>query len=389
MTYHVGEDFRHLLSGLRAICEMIEFLKPQPGDRLGHGIALALEPRVWGEQNGFQAVVPKLEWLDTLVWVHHLLGPGHDLVGELEFEDRIQRLSTELYGPASRQPGTRKRDWPEQDWSPLVLHDAWRLRQLDPDSLDLVILERTNRLCCLQTMPGGQYHRWRYIQSRVISEARDYVGSRLAFRLLALYWLDPGVRERGDEVVLIDMQDNREKWLELCHEVQERMIDRVQHHQLVVETNPTVNRFIGAMGELKEHHIFRMTLDQEKRLRRRVRVTVNTDNPAVFNTSLSHQYYLLGESLIDSGEPEAEVVEWLEWLRKNGEDYSFVRQLPRLEGERRSSAMKCIIETLEQWRGLVSLPSDPPREKLRRFWQRRSRRLPQPCAELLQEEHAD
>ena len=139
-----------------------------------------------------------------------------------------------------------------------------------------------------------------------------------------------------------------------------------------MEVNPTVNRFIGAMGRLEEHHIFRMTLDQQKRLSRRVRVTVNTDNPAVFNTSLSHQYYLLGESLIQRGEPEAEVVEWLEWLRKNGEDYSFVRQLPEIQGERGSTDMRCVIETLDRRSSRLSLPSDSHEDKLQRFWERRA-----------------
>lgn len=366
MTYHVGEDFRHLLSGMRAIFEMIEFLKPQPGDRLGHAIALALEPRVWAEQNGFQAVVPKLEWLDTLVWVHHFLGPGDDLVGELEVEDRIQRLSWDIYGPEKG-----RQDDLEHDWSPLGLYDAWRLRQLDPYSLDLKILRKEGRLQCLRPMPGEQYHRWAYIQSLVVEEARRYVGSRNAYHLLMKYWFDQEVREKGEQVMLVDMQSDRDRWLELCHNVEERMIEEVQRHQLVVEVNPTVNRFIGAMGRLEEHHVFRMTLDQEKRLSRRVRVTVNTDNPAVFNTSLSHQYYLLGESLIRRGEPEAEVVEWLEWLRKNGEDYSFVRQLPEMQGERRSTAMRCVIDNVAQQSAQFSLPSDSHQEKLKRFWERR------------------
>ncbi len=366
MTYHVGEDFRHLLSGMRAIFEMIEFLKPQPGDRLGHAIALALEPKVWAEQNGFQAVVPKLEWLDTLVWVHHFLGPGDDLVGELEIEDRIQRLSWEIYGPEKR----RAKDL-ERDWSPLGLYDAWRLRQLDPYSIDLEALEKGGRLRCLPPMPGEQHHRWAYIQSRVVEEAHRYVGSRNAYHLLMLYWLNPNVRKTGEEVMLVDMQADRDRWLELCHNVEERMIEEVQRHQLVVEVNPTVNRFIGAMGRLEEHHVFRMTLNQQKRLSRRVRVTVNTDNPAVFNTSLSHQFYLLGESLIQQGEPEAEVVEWLEWLRKNGEDYSFVRQLPEVQGERGSEAMGRVITTVNQGRARYSLPSDSREEKLKRFWDRR------------------
>ena len=213
MTYHVGEDFRHLLSGLRAICEVVDFLAPQPGDRLGHGTALALHPRDWLEHNGYQAVLPKLEWLDTLVWVHHFLGPGDDLVGELALEDRIQRLSWDIYGRAMESeydpldldppdatrdfetlsqllrvtPGSfvpalyqqldkhletrsgRRRllDW---NWSPLTLWDAWRLRQLDPYTVDLKKLLKGKLEARPLTGFSIEERRWHLIQRRLIEE---------------------------------------------------------------------------------------------------------------------------------------------------------------------------------------------------------------------------
>jgi hypothetical protein len=63
-------------------------------------------------------------------------------------------------------------------------------------------------------------------------------------------------------------------------------------------------------------------------------VTVNTDDPGVFTTSIDHEYYLLAEVLLDQGVPESEVVDWLEWLRQNGKDYSFVRDLPDFDDPR-------------------------------------------------------
>ena len=37
-TYHVGEDFRHIASGLRHVDEVIENFHYKAGDRLGHAI---------------------------------------------------------------------------------------------------------------------------------------------------------------------------------------------------------------------------------------------------------------------------------------------------------------------------------------------------------------
>ena len=42
-TYHAGEDFDSLCSGLRAIDEVLEFLRFKRGDRLGHALALGID----------------------------------------------------------------------------------------------------------------------------------------------------------------------------------------------------------------------------------------------------------------------------------------------------------------------------------------------------------
>lgn len=318
MTYHVGEEFRHLLSGLRAIAETIEFLAPRPGDRLGHAIALAVEPEVWAEQIGYQAVLPKQEWLDTLVWVHRFLGSGYDLLGDLGVEDRVQHLSRAIYGASSAG-----------DWPLPTLHDAWSLRQLDPYSVDLErILERREYSIRDRTRHGAHHQRWADVQARVLAEVNEHVGSNQAYELLRLYWYHSEVRKEGNRITTVDMQPDREDWLALCHAVQEKMKTLVRNRELVVEVNPSSNRIIGPFSEMSHHHVFRMTLNDAQRLSREIRVTVNTDDPGVFNTSLAHEYYLLGEILLRKGVPEAEVMSWLDWLRGNGNDSCFVRALP-------------------------------------------------------------
>ncbi len=401
MTYHVGEDFRHLLSGLRAIYEVVEFLAPQPGDRLGHGTALALHPEDWLEHNGYQAVLPKLEWLDTLVWVHHFLGPGDNLVGELAIEDLIQRRSWEIYGRAvadrydplnldspdkqgspderlgeerfGQQPmggGARRRGLLDWNWSPLTLWDAWTLRQLDPYCLDLRKLLVGGEL---EMKPCRGFceedRRWHEVQKRVLPTLAQQVGSRNAYLLLAFYWMSPEVRKEGAKIISVDMQEQRTEWLELCRRVEERMKQRVHEKELVVEVNPSSNRIIGPMERYGQHHVFHLTLDDNRRLSRQVRVSINTDNPAVCNTSLAHEYYLLGEILIAEGVPEAEVVRWLEWLRSNGEEYNFVRRLKTPEED---PDMERLVTWLRGIRPTVREASTR-REKLEAFWDWRRR----------------
>lgn len=354
MTYHVGEEFRHLLTGLRAIDEVLEFLSPQPGDRIGHGIALGLAPRVWAEQTGFQTLVPKLEWLDTLVWVHHLLGAGDDLLGVLQIEDQIQRLGRQIYGLSS-------------SLSPIILHDVWRLRQLDPDSVDLRNnqAQRQGQQLFFRPLDSVDTAAWRWnrIESQALRRLQEQVGINPPVELLARYWFDPRTRDEGDKLILIDMEDKIETWLEVCRKTQERMQERVQSKQIAIEVNPSTNRLIGPMSRIAEHHIFNLTLDLKKQPNRRLHVTVNTDNPGTTNTSLAHEYYLLGETLIQQGRPEAEVVDWLEQLRSNGNDYSFVRQLPLPD----DPSMSRIIDDIQKRHRPLHTLKDPE-AILRALW---------------------
>lgn len=315
-----------------------------PGDRLGHATALALDPDVWGKQMGYQSVLPNQEWLDDLVWLHHFLGAGDDQTGELHIEDRIQHLSWQLYEDREAQDRERSAHLPHS-WSPMVLHDAWRLRQLDPELIDFTRLAQ-NRDPFPSEMPlGAEERRWRNVQRAIHRQLTQRVGSHAAYELLDRYWHDPGVRHRGARIRVEDMAKEWPLWSVVCKKAQAKLRRLIQKKQLVVEVNPSSNWLIGPMQKLSEHQIFRLTLDDDDQLARSIITTVNSDDPGVFNTSLAHEYYLLGEVLLRRGVPEGEVVSWLDWLRTNGLDYTFLRFLPDSTDKRMKKIRRAIEQT--------------------------------------------
>lgn len=330
MTYHVGEEFRHLLSGLRAIDEVLEFLAPRSGDRIGHGIALGLNPRVWLDHVGRQALVSKQEWLDTLVWVHQLLGAGDDTLGRLRVEEDIEHLGRQLYLGRNQASNSGKGD-SSRSITPLLFRDVWLLRQLDPEMFEL---DQDGNIR-FREVAGDDSATWRWncTMRRMLRDVEQRVGPNAPTDLLSRYWYNQETSKRGDELILIDMEEDLDSWLEVCSKAQRRMQHRIARRQIAVEVNPSANRVIGPMNRYEDHHVFDLTFDGEKEWKRWLRVTVNTDNPGTANTCLTHEFYLLGEALIGSGVAEAEVVEWLEWLRQSGEESSFVRQLPKPESQ--------------------------------------------------------
>ena len=66
-TVHAGEDFVHLLTGLRRLDEAIRYLGLEEGDRIGHGITLGLDPLTWYEHTG-RVVQTQEERLLDLLW---------------------------------------------------------------------------------------------------------------------------------------------------------------------------------------------------------------------------------------------------------------------------------------------------------------------------------
>jgi hypothetical protein len=74
VTCHAGEDFVHILTGLRHVDEAVEYYALQRGDRIGHGLSVGVDPVKWMQRLGRRCVLFQGEWLDDLVWFHHSKG---------------------------------------------------------------------------------------------------------------------------------------------------------------------------------------------------------------------------------------------------------------------------------------------------------------------------
>lgn len=68
-TYHVGEDFFDIVDGLRAIDEAILFCGLKRGSRLGHALALGINPEEYYAFKGNKVVLSKQVLLDDIAWM--------------------------------------------------------------------------------------------------------------------------------------------------------------------------------------------------------------------------------------------------------------------------------------------------------------------------------
>ena len=311
-TFHVGEDFRHLLSGIRAILEAMTFLDLGPGDRLGHATAIGIDPRLWLQRTADRFVLPKIDVLDDAIFAHRILsrlgGHERDL---FRLEGSIDAYSEAIYGVAH---------------SPAVLHRAWDLRTLDALELrDVELsLSRSGESVNAETVA----ERARLLSKTAVDERRctelrliaDMIGKAgPAYGILsARHALN---RIKRSETIEVDAEAVSVK---AYMALQDDVLGEVKRRGLALETLPTSNLRISFYDSMEEHHLFRwLGLDGPK-LRNRPTVVVGSDDPGIFATSLKNEYAALSSILRSRhGKSSREAIEILESLSDAGRVHRF------------------------------------------------------------------
>jgi hypothetical protein len=300
LSVHAGEEFRHLAEGIRRVDETLEFCGYRAGDRLGHALALGIEPTAWADRWQGTATMPRRVRLDDVVWMWRRLEelPGHAPL-RVSLEAEARRLHRAVYGQGEAMP--------DMD----VLESAWRLRAEDPMS----------------------HGRWRAPGVPILGRLRRPMHRSLQRALRSappaaeeLWWrtlTDPGVRQRGDEP--IDVELKREE-LTALRELQDLLLRRLVRDRVVIEVNPSSNLAIGPFDRISEHPIFRWAPPTDCDEGHRPIVVVGSDDPAIFGTELLHEYALLARAAEERGADRRAIASWLQELDLDAQTYRFDEQ---------------------------------------------------------------
>lgn len=292
-TYHAGEDFVHLLCGIRAVHEAITFLEMCSGDRIGHATALGLDPqRCTGEPIRCAGG----QWLDNLIWLAGILHrhPGVAAVdGELSrLRIRITELYMTVYGEA---------DCPQLP----VLWKAWRLRAYDPR----VILGDCEAL-----------HPFTSQERRLLLREQNAAGELLyekACRELRRYH-----RRRRQWKAVMTIRPEDQPGPELLRAVQDAVITEMRAKNIVVEALPTSNVRISRYEMTQDHHLMRW-LDPDSP-RPVPQVVLGTDDPGIFSTTLRNEYsFILNRFRELYPGSDEKAYELIRHLIENGSSYTF------------------------------------------------------------------
>ncbi len=270
-TYHAGEDFKHLLSGMRQIFEAIHYLDLQPGDRIGHATAIGIEPSLWLERAAPRQQISQGEWLDTLIFTHHfLLKTGDAECGRHAYmlESIIHQLAENIFS--------------RPDLNIQTITTAWLNRWRDP--------LKNNYQLALGGMAGA----------------------------LLADWHHPKVYERARKLQSVEINILP---CDIYRKLQEKLLEIICHRQIALEILPTSNLRISYYKDYAEHHVYRWL--KEGAINRPA-VIMGSDDPGIFSTNTFNEY---AHVFINAKKHEpansSDPIKIIRTLIDNGRDFGF------------------------------------------------------------------
>lgn len=276
-TYHAGEDFKHLLSGMRQVYEAIVFLDLRSGDRIGHGTALGIDPSLWLKRAAKTQIITQGEWFETLLFTHHILLKMNNMeVSKYAYnlEEEIFRLSELIFKPIfSAYPAS---------FTLQALKSSWRERWRNPLNNNM----------------------WNNLSNST--------------KQLCKAWHTASVYKEANKTIEVNTHILPES---VYYKLQEYLLAYLCNKQIAIEILPTSNLRISYYQSYDEHHVHRWLSPTAKN---RPVVIMGSDDPGIFSTNLFNEYahiYISSKNNQDISSKNA--VQLIQEIVENGKNYGF------------------------------------------------------------------
>lgn len=273
-TFHAGEDFYHILSGLRAIYETIVFCELRNGDRIGHACAAGIDISNWIRKTGEEIYIPYGEYIDDLLFAYIFIST-----------EKITELSHLLSRLVNRIISGYQNIFKINAYI-TDIEQAWTLRCKDPDNLDEKDTSFSDNVKEI-------IHR--YNQSEFIKE-----------------YTKPIKQNITEDLTLEEMTILQQKLLLFMHK-----------KEIVIESLPTSNIRIGWHKSLSSYQLFNW-YEWKKHGYSIPPIVIGTDDPGIFQTNIYNEYALIYCYMVYKLRlPRIDVINFIKELENNSETYQF------------------------------------------------------------------
>ncbi|MDE1338296.1 hypothetical protein [Vibrio aestuarianus] len=299
ITYHVGEDFPHLISGIRSISEALEFLPLRSGDRLGHCTAIGIEPEVWCRTLPMTIYIKRETLLlDNLFIWRELRNSSEQAQVASTAASKAIRLASTIF------------DF-DHDVTIETLDELMSLRCVLPMCREL--LGDKNSL-----PPYYMKEEFIYSEKVITQSTRRY-----AVELYKKWLTDQTILKRRQELESVNTAyASRETTIAL----QQSIMKKIASKSVAVECPPTSNTRISQYNDISEHHIFRWMGLEGARIEgdTLMSICLGSDDPGIFVTDLKAEFYHLFSVLVSKfGVSPEKAVSIVGKVNENGKVFRF------------------------------------------------------------------
>jgi len=278
LTGHVGEEYRSLSEGLRHIHELVEMGIVTVGDRLGHALALGESPEAWAKR-WRHARQPREDRLDDLLWEFDRATTGEVDIGSARREPlraEVRRLAADIYG----------------------------------ETLEVEVLVEARRLRHSATL-------LRQLGFPFLNRRAPLESSDKAVLLWYRYLTDASVFLRGRVPVVVPVTPAEIGYLT---EAQKWLARSLSEREVTIESNPSSNLLVGDFGTFANHPSLKIHPLPRDRDHGRAYppLSINSDDPLCFATSLADEYSYVYAALLGIGVGSTDALAWIDERRRDG-----------------------------------------------------------------------
>lgn len=292
-TYHCGEDFIHLLGGIRAVYDAAWFLNLRQGNRVGHATAIGISPALWKQDMPDMLVLRKDDLLLDLLFAWRLLTPTR-LEDAVRVERKLMPLAQKLLGDQVNMH---------------LLQAFYDSRNLEP--------ERVHAHLASDPRPTWSPEPE---ELEVIDFCKKYGEAPL--RLLERWHFDGKSRREQEELEELELDFMNDETLVFLQQRVQRMLNE---RNVVLETLPVSNLRISQYRDMRQHHLLRWLRVKDCCFEGDEKMTVcmGSDDPGIFVSDLKNEYYHVYANLKMAGLTPVECMAHIRSLNEAGRIYAF------------------------------------------------------------------
>lgn len=308
-TFHVGEEFKTLESGIRNIDETIDYFEYRRGDRLGHALALGISANRYFKKKRHKIITSLQDYIDNIAWLYGVYSQPKF------FNERYVLLITAMYEQYKHYLFKDFIDFP------FTISDYIQSMRLRSDNM----IHYKNRKEVASTK---DMIRKKQFCKNPYEFNQEHLEHETAFlntnaRLLHYHYMyDENFISNGRNTMEYTVN---EEWIDLVNDVQIILKEKLINKGIVIEANPSSNLKISSIQHYSELPLLVMNSYKLKDSNKKhVPITINTDDSAIFQTNLSNEYSLIARSLEIEGYQPEKIYSYLEYLRESSCINNFV-----------------------------------------------------------------